>query len=94
MSPGRPDSALEKLTSSDVILAFSLVTLATFVVLTVVATLAGYQVKGEWLEEHANSIPGAVLVVIGIAVFLELFKSERSDPVRQTMLKNWCVKIV
>ena len=49
---------------------FSLVTLSTFVVLTVAATLAGYQVKGEWLEERGNLITGAVLVVIGIAVYL------------------------
>jgi putative Mn2+ efflux pump MntP len=53
-----------------VLTAFSLVTLSTFVVLTVAATLAGYQLKGEWLEEHGNLITGAVLVVIGIAVYL------------------------
>jgi hypothetical protein len=53
-----------------VLTAFSLVTLSTFVVLTVAATVAGYQVKGEWLEEHGNLITGAVLVVIGIAVYL------------------------
>jgi putative Mn2+ efflux pump MntP len=53
-----------------VLTAFSLVTLSTFVVLTVAATLAGYQVKGEWLEEHGNLITGAVLVIIGIAVYL------------------------
>jgi hypothetical protein len=49
---------------------FSLVTLATFVVLTVSATLAGYQVKGEWLEEHGNLITGGVLIAIGIAVYV------------------------
>jgi hypothetical protein len=53
-----------------VLTAFSLVTLATFVVLTVAATLVGYQVKGEWLEEHGNLITGAVLIAIGIAVYL------------------------
>jgi nickel/cobalt transporter (NicO) family protein len=55
-----------------VLATFSLVTLATFVALTVVATLAGYQVKGDWLEEHGNSITGGVLVLIGVAVFLRL----------------------
>lgn len=53
-----------------VLTAFSLVTLSTFVVLTVAATLAGYQVKGEWLEEHGNLITGGVLIAIGIAVYL------------------------
>ncbi|MGI8968638.1 MAG: hypothetical protein ACR2GA_06005 [Chloroflexota bacterium] len=55
-----------------VLTAFSLVTLATFVVLTVAATLAGYQVKGEWLEEHGNLITAVVLAAIGIAVYLGL----------------------
>jgi hypothetical protein len=53
-----------------VLLVFSLATLVTFVVLTVAATLAGYQVKGEWLEEHGNAITGLVLLGIGVAVFL------------------------
>lgn len=52
--------------------AFSLATLGTFVVLTVTATLAGYQVKGEWLEEHGNVLTGAVLIAIGIAVYIGL----------------------
>ena len=54
-------------------MTFSFITLATFVVLTVAATLAGYQVQGEWLEEHGNSITGLVLVAIGAAVYLSLF---------------------
>jgi nickel/cobalt transporter (NicO) family protein len=54
------------------LISFSAVTLATFVVLTVVATLAGYQVKGEWLEDHGNLITALVLIVIGIAVFVGL----------------------
>jgi nickel/cobalt exporter len=56
-----------------VLTAFSLVTLVTFVGLTVAATLAGYQVKGEWLENHGNSITAAVLIVIGAAVYVNLF---------------------
>jgi nickel/cobalt exporter len=51
---------------------FAVVTIATFVGLTVAATAAGYQVKGAWLEEHANNITAVVLIVIGIAVFLGL----------------------
>jgi hypothetical protein len=54
------------------LIAFSSVTLGTFVVLTVAATLAGYQVKGEWLEEHGNMITAAVLVGIGVAVYAGL----------------------
>ncbi|MDQ2745091.1 MAG: hypothetical protein M3Z66_22730, partial [Chloroflexota bacterium] len=55
-----------------VLTTFSLVTLATFVILTVAATLAGYQVKGEWLEEHSNIITAVVLIAIGIAVYAGL----------------------
>lgn len=55
-----------------VLLVFSVTTLATFVVLTVAATAAGYQVKGEWLEEHGTAISGGVLIVIGIVVFLQV----------------------
>jgi UPF0716 family protein affecting phage T7 exclusion len=55
-----------------VLTTFSLVTLTTFVGLTVAATLAGYQVKGEWLEEHGTTITAAVLVVIGAVVFIGL----------------------
>ena len=51
---------------------FTLVTLATFVLLTVVATLAGYQVKGAWLEEHGNYLTAVVLVGIGAAVYIGL----------------------
>jgi len=55
-----------------VLTTFSVVTLSTFVVLTVGATLAGYQVKGEWLENHGNSITAVVLLGIGIAVYAGL----------------------
>ncbi len=55
-----------------VLTTFSIVTLATFVVLTVGATLAGYQVQGEWLEENGNMLTAIVLVVIGIAVYAGL----------------------
>lgn len=43
-----------------VLVTFPDVTLATFVVLTVGATLAGYQVTGEWLEDHGMLITAAV----------------------------------
>lgn len=55
-----------------VLTTFSIVTLATFVVLTVGATLAGYQVQGEWLEENGNMLTAIVLVAIGVAVYAGL----------------------
>lgn len=55
------------------LVSFTVVTLGTFVGLTVVATLAGYQVTGEWLEERGNLITGMVLLLIGLAVYLSLF---------------------
>lgn len=54
------------------LIAFTAVTIGTFVVLTVAATLAGYQVKAEWLEEHGNLVTAVVLIVIGIAVYVGL----------------------
>jgi nickel/cobalt transporter (NicO) family protein len=54
------------------LLSFSVVTLATFVVLTVAATLAGYQIEGEWLEEHGYHITAVVLIAIGAAVYAGL----------------------
>ena len=52
-----------------VLTTFSIVTIATFVVLTVAATVLGYQIKGEWLEKHGNTITALVLLAIGVAVF-------------------------
>jgi nickel/cobalt transporter (NicO) family protein len=54
------------------LVSFTVVTLATFVVLTVAATLAGYPVQGEWLEEYGNYLTAAVLILIGGAVYLGL----------------------
>jgi hypothetical protein len=51
---------------------FAVVTMGTFVGLTVVATVAGYQVKGEWLERHANTITALVLVAIGVVAYVGL----------------------
>lgn len=52
--------------------AFTLLTVATFVVLTVLAAAAGYQVRGRWLDEHANLITSVVLIVIGLVAFAGL----------------------
>jgi len=53
-----------------VLIAFTLVTMVTFVGLTVIAMLAGYQIKGEWLEKHATTITAVVLIGIGIVAFV------------------------
>lgn len=54
------------------LVAFALVTMTTFIGLTVFATLAGYQIKGEWLEEHATVVTALVLVAIGVVAFVGL----------------------
>ena len=54
------------------LLSFTVVEPGTFVVLTVVTTLAGYQVKGDWLEEHGHVITALVLIAIVGVVFLNL----------------------
>lgn len=51
---------------------FALFTIGTFIVLTVIATLAGYQIKGDWLEDNANTITALVLMAIGIVAFIGL----------------------
>ncbi len=48
--------------------AFSLVTVLTFVVLTVLAAAGGYALRIPWLDRAANGITAAVLVVIGALV--------------------------
>jgi len=53
-----------------VLASFTVVTMATFVGLTVIAMSAGYQIKGEWLERHANTITALVLTGIGIVSFV------------------------
>jgi nickel/cobalt transporter (NicO) family protein len=53
-----------------VLVAFSAVTMATFVGLTVLATIAGYRIKGEWLERNATTITALVLIAIGVVAYL------------------------
>lgn len=63
-------SAIGVATVTGTLLVFALGTLVTSVGLTVAATLAGYQVKGAWLEEHGTRITALVLLVIGVAVYV------------------------
>ena len=53
-----------------VLIVFVAVTMATFVGLTVLATIAGYRIKGEWLERNATTITALVLIAIGVVAFL------------------------
>ena len=53
-----------------VLSVFAVLTIITFVGLTVLATLAGYQIKGAWLENNANTITSLVLIAIGIVAFV------------------------
>jgi hypothetical protein len=50
------------------LVAFSLVTVLTFVVLTVLAAAGGYALRAPWLDRAANAITAGVLVVIGVLV--------------------------
>jgi hypothetical protein len=53
-----------------VLVVFAAVTVATFVGLTVLATIAGFQIKGEWLERNATSVTALVLIAIGVVAFV------------------------
>jgi nickel/cobalt transporter (NicO) family protein len=50
------------------LIAFAVVTIATIVGLTLLATIGGYQLKGRWLDRSANAITAAVLLLIGTLV--------------------------
>lgn len=52
--------------------AFAILTFATFVGLTVIATAIGYQMRGEWLEDHATTITSIVLISIGAVAYIGL----------------------
>lgn len=52
------------------VVLFAAATIGTIVTLTLVATVGGYQFKGEWLERWGNSITATVLVIIGTLVLL------------------------
>lgn len=54
------------------LVAFSLSTVVTFVVLTVAATLGGYQVDWPWLERNGHLVSALVLVLVGVLIFARL----------------------
>jgi nickel/cobalt transporter (NicO) family protein len=55
-------------TAVGTVVLFGAVTIATFVVLTVLVAAAGYQLRGDWLERRGNAVTGVVLLVIGSLV--------------------------
>jgi nickel/cobalt transporter (NicO) family protein len=62
-------SAVGTVAVVSVLSVFAIFTIATFISLTVIATLAGYQIKGDWLEKNANTITSLVLIAIGIVAY-------------------------
>ena len=50
------------------LIVFSLVTVGAIVGLTVLGTIAGYQLRGGWIDKSANVITAAVLLIIGALV--------------------------
>jgi nickel/cobalt exporter len=52
------------------LIAFAAVTIATIVVLTLLAAAGGYQIGGQWLDRWGNAITAGVLVVIGTLVLI------------------------
>jgi putative Mn2+ efflux pump MntP len=63
-------SAIGIVAITSVLSVFMLLTIATFIGLTVIATLAGYQIKGEWLEKNAHTITSLVLIIIGFVAYM------------------------
>lgn len=63
-------SAIGTVAIVSVLSVFAVVTIMTFIGLTIIATLAGYQMKGDWLEKHATTITALVLIGIGVVAFL------------------------
>jgi nickel/cobalt exporter len=50
------------------LLAFAVVTIATIVALTLLATFGGYQLHANWIDRWGNAITALVLLVIGTLV--------------------------
>lgn len=55
-----------------VLVVFAIATLATFVLLTVGATIGGYQVEWPWLEANGHLVSAMLLIVIGVLAYLRL----------------------
>ncbi len=56
------------LTAVGALIIFAAVTIGTIMGLTLAATRAGYEVRGQWLERWGNAFTALVLVIIGVLV--------------------------
>lgn len=65
-------SAVGAGTAVGTLVTFTLATVATFVVLTVAATIGGYRVEWPWLEDNGHVVSALVLLVIGVLVFVRV----------------------
>ncbi|WP_067562417.1 hypothetical protein [Nocardia acidivorans] len=65
-------STLGATAATGTLIAFSLVTLGTIVGLTMLGVIAGYQLRGAWIDKSANLITAAVLLFIGILVAINI----------------------
>lgn len=63
-------SALGLFPAVIVLVVFAVATLATFVALTVGATMGGYQVEWPWLERNGHLVSALLLISIGILAYL------------------------
>jgi hypothetical protein len=52
------------------LIVFGLVTVATFVILTLVATVGGHKLAGRWLEKSGNLLTAGMLLVVGLLVLV------------------------
>jgi threonine/homoserine/homoserine lactone efflux protein len=50
------------------VIAFAVVTIATIVTLTLLATIGGYGLRSQWLERWGNVFTALVLLVVGVLV--------------------------
>lgn len=62
-------SAVGTVAVISVLSVFALLTIGTFISLTIIATLAGYQMKGDWLEKNANTVTCLVLIAVGVVAY-------------------------
>ncbi|KXP10328.1 hypothetical protein [Tsukamurella pseudospumae] len=61
-------SGLGVVAATGTLVAFSIVTIGTIVGLTMLGALAGYQLRGAWIDKGANLITAAVLLIVGALV--------------------------
>jgi zinc transporter ZupT len=63
-------TAAGTVTAVGALVAFAVVTIATMLALTLLATLSGYGLREHWLEHWGNRFTAAVLIVIGALVLV------------------------